>query len=168
MTCRRLTGKRHGGTVLGMTTRRSLFAFLALLFAFALPAAGKAATVEPLTIVDSAGQRHLFQVELALSPEERERGLMFRDHLAADGGMIFLFGQPTTIVMWMKNTPIPLDMLFMDSHGTITHIAADAVPYSLTNIPSGGPALGVLEVAGGTAARLGIHVGDRVDFRAFH
>ncbi|MFA5122924.1 DUF192 domain-containing protein, partial [Zavarzinia sp.] len=146
MTCRRLTGKGLGGTVLGMTMRRSLFAVLALLFAFVVPAAGRAATVEPLTIVDSAGQRHLFQVELALTEEERERGLMFRDHLAADGGMIFLYARPTAITMWMKNTPIALDMLFMDGHGTITHIAADAVPYSLTYIPSGGPAVGVLEV----------------------
>lgn len=144
---------------------------LSLFLVMSLMPAGAAATaprVDDLVIATADGRRLSFRVEMALDEETRARGLMFRPSLEPDGGMLFLWSQPIGIVMWMKNTPIPLDMLFVDRAGTIIHIAKQTVPYSLDHIPAGAPSLGVLEVAGGTADRLGIHAGDRMLHPAFH
>lgn len=112
--------------------------------------------------VETESGAHRFSVELARTPAERARGLMFRSHLPADAGMLFLYESDQPIQMWMKDTPIPLDMLFLAGDGRIVDIAERAVPHSLAVIASDGPARAVLEVNGGTAARLGIRPGDRV------
>lgn len=121
-----------------------------------------------LTIVTRAGVRHPFQLEIANTPESRSRGLMFRRELAPDRGMLFEFGaRETEISMWMKNTYIPLDMIFIRANGVIGHIAENTTPLSEATISSNGPVKGVLEVIGGTAKRLGIAAGDRVEHPFF-
>lgn len=118
--------------------------------------------------IETAGGRHVFQVELAVSREQQEQGLMFRRSLAADAGMLFLYPSPRIIAMWMKNTVLPLDMIFIRPDGTILRIAERTVPQSLSIIDSEDQALAVLEVNGGTASRLGIKPGDRIRHPAFH
>lgn len=127
------------------------------------------ATAEPLSafptselVIESAGKRLKFLVQVADTPERREQGLMFVTKLPADGGMLFPFPGDTNTAFWMKNTFIPLDLLFVRRDGTIARIAERARPHDLTPIPSGEPVLAVLELAGGTAARLGLRRGDRV------
>jgi uncharacterized membrane protein (UPF0127 family) len=115
----------------------------------------------PLTIV-GAGEPHHFTVELAVTPEQMEQGLMYRRALAPDAGMLFDFKEPTVATMWMKNTLIPLDMLFVDEHGRIVNIRERAVPESLAVISSTAPVRVVIELNGGTVARLGIKPGDEV------
>ncbi len=112
--------------------------------------------------IETASGRHRFVVELANTPDQRDRGLMFRRSLTADAGMLFDYGRQRRLTMWMKNTLISLDMVFIARGGRIVKIAAGTVPLSSETIPSGGPVRGVLEVNGGTASRLGIEVGDRV------
>jgi uncharacterized protein len=119
--------------------------------------------IMPLTITTAAGQRH-FRVEVARSPEEQAQGLMFRTALAPDAGMLFPFEQPRPAGFWMKNTVIPLDMLFIRADRTIARIAANTVPHSLAVVESGEPVIAVLELAGGQAAALGIAAGDRVNW----
>lgn len=120
----------------------------------------------PLTIVTAEGARK-FTVELALTPQQMEQGLMFRRHLAADAGMLFDFRTATVATMWMKNTLIPLDMLFVDEHGHIVNIHERAIPQSLDLIVAAAPVRVVIELNGGTAARLGIKPGDEVLFAVF-
>lgn len=115
-----------------------------------------------LEIVTASGQHRTFNVEVVSRPEERERGLMYRQSLAPDAGMLFDFQQDQLVSMWMKNTFIPLDMLFITADGTVAKVAADAVPQSLATIPSDRPVRAVLEIKGGEAARQGIAAGDRV------
>ena len=115
-----------------------------------------------LVVETAAGEAYRFDVEVALSMRQRARGLMFRESMADDAGMLFFYPAEQQIRMWMKNTLIPLDMLFVASDGRIVDVAADAVPLSETVIGSSGPARAVIELNGGTAARLGIKVGDRV------
>ena len=122
---------------------------------------------EKLVIVTSDGQRHVFSVEMAISNQQQMTGLMFRPSVAEDGGMLFDWGQARDSAMWMKNTIAPLDMLFINADGTIRRIAENTTPRSLATIPSGGPVRATLELAAGTAARLGIQVGDRVEQRVF-
>ena len=119
-----------------------------------------------LTIASASGP-HKFTVEVATTPGQMEQGLMFRRSLAADAGMIFDYGVPSLAAMWMKNTLIPLDMLFVDQHGRIINIHERAVPGSLEPIAAAAPARAVIELNGGTAARLGIKPGDRVIFPIF-
>lgn len=116
----------------------------------------------PLAIQTSGGTSHRFKVEVAKSPEERSQGLMFRRTLAPDAGMLFDFGRTEPVAMWMKNTLIPLDMLFIGGDGAIVNIAQRTVPQSLTPIPSAKPVRFVLELPGGSASRLGIKPGDKV------
>lgn len=125
-------------------------------------AAPVAKATSPLAIVTADGKNHPFKVEVVAEPEERQVGLMFRRSLAADGGMLFDFGRTEPVAMWMKNTLIPLDMLFIASDGSVVNIAQRTVPGSLATIPSAKPVRFVLEVAGGTASRLGIKPGDKV------
>ena len=115
----------------------------------------------PLSITSAKGV-HKFKVEVARTPEEQERGLMFRPHIDPDGGMIFPMDPPRVASFWMKNTVSSLDLLFVRADGTIARIAADAVPYSLSPIESGEPVAAVLELAGGRAAELGISEDDKV------
>lgn len=123
-----------------------------------------AATV-PLTIT-SGKRQYAFRVEVARTAAEQSRGLMFRTRLGADRGMIFPMNPPRFASFWMKNTLIPLDMLFIRSDGTIANIAARAVPHSLEPVSSVEPVAAVLEIEGGRAAKLGLQPGDRVNWGA--
>ncbi len=116
----------------------------------------------PLSISTAAGKAHSFTVEVARTEEQQERGLMFRAELAPDAGMIFPMRPPRPASFWMRNTIIPLDMIFVRADGTIARIAAQTVPYSLTPVESGEPVAAVLEIAGGRSAELGISEGDKV------
>ena len=136
--------------------------WLALLWS----AAVLAQTFEPLTIAGASG-RHAFQVEVARNDAERAQGLMYRRSLAPDRGMLFDFARVQPISMWMQNTYIPLDMIFIRADGSIARVAENAEPLSTRTIPSGEPVLAVLEVIGGTAARLGVKPGDRVEHPLF-
>ncbi len=127
---------------------------------------GRAAISEMVTI-ESKGHRHRFIVEIADSPADQARGLMFRRELARDAGMLFIYDAEASLTMWMKNTYLPLDMLFIAADGRIVKIVERTVPLSTQIISSGTAALAVLEVNGGTVSRLAIAVGDRVRHRAF-
>jgi uncharacterized membrane protein (UPF0127 family) len=118
-------------------------------------------TTEPLEIVTASG-RHVFAVEVMRTDEERARGLMFRRFMPADRGMLFDFKIEQPVLMWMKNTYIPLDMIFISRNGTVTSVAANTEPMSERTISSGPPAFAVLEVNAGVAAKIGLKPGDRV------
>lgn len=115
----------------------------------------------PLTIDTAKGTRR-FSVEVARTEQEQAQGLMFRTALPDNGGMIFPMAPPRPAAFWMKNTPLPLDIIFIRADGTIARIAAETTPYSLDLIESGEPVAAVLEIAGGKAAEAGIAEGDRV------
>src|SRR5438477_8199552 len=152
-----------------MLARRHLLLFAAALLALsgsAAPAQLQTFPKAELTIV-SAGGPHKFTVELAATPGQMEQGLMFRKSMAPDAGMLFDYRAPSMAAMWMKNTLIPLDMLFVDQQGRIINIHERAVPGSLDPIAAAGPARAVIELNGGTAAHLGIKPGDRVTFPIF-
>lgn len=149
-------------------SRRLFFALLAVL---AVVSAGIA---QPLNVqqrvtfstgeltIESGGQRHRFTIELADTDERRTLGLMYRTTMAADAGMLFDFKIDQPVTMWMRNTRLPLDMLFITRDGRIANIAQRTVPFSETSIYSSGPVRAVLELNGGTAERLGLKPGDRV------
>ncbi|MBF0304745.1 MAG: DUF192 domain-containing protein [Alphaproteobacteria bacterium] len=120
-----------------------------------------------LVVIGGDGRAHPFEVEVASRPVEHARGLMWRATLPEGTGMLFDFGRPRPVAMWMKDTLIPLDMLFIDGGGRVVKVAADTVPLSLDLIESREMVRMVLELAGGTAARLGIGPGARVDHPAF-
>ena len=151
---------------------RSLLLGLILLFAVIAAPFGATAEdallmkMEPLTIA-SDGDASMFTVEIADTEETRARGLMFRQRLPQDRGMLFDFGQPRPVGMWMKNTHIPLDMFFIRSDGTIAYVAENTVPQSLDVVGVSEPVLAVLELAAGSAKRLGIRAGDTVYHRLF-
>jgi len=132
-----------------------------LLFGLSLLAHAEAERVD-LTVITASGEPQQFQVELALTPAQRSQGLMHRATLPARQGMLFLFPTPRPIRMWMVNTLISLDMLFFDRRGYIQQIHTRATPGSRAIIGSRQPAWGVLELRGGSAARYGIAVGDRL------
>jgi uncharacterized membrane protein (UPF0127 family) len=118
----------------------------------------------PLT-VRSANGEHRFTVEVAATPEQQARGLMYRRALAGDRGMIFPYDPPQPVGFWMKNTLIPLDIIFIRADGRIARIAANTTPHSLESVPSGEPVATVLEIRGGRAAELGIRAGDLVSWQ---
>lgn len=144
---------------------RPVFPAIALFFLIAGLAYAQA--LETLTIVQQDGRRQTFQVEVARNDADRAQGLMFRRSMPADRGMLFDFGRVEPVSMWMQNTYIPLDMLFIRPDGTIARIASDTEPLSTRTISSGEPVLAVLELNAGTAARLGIKPGDRVEHPVF-
>lgn len=116
----------------------------------------------PLTIKSKTKTHHI-TVEVAATPEEQEKGLMFRRSLAGDRGMIFPYDPPQEVAFWMKNTLIPLDIIYIRSDGTIVRITK-AEAMDLTPLPSGEPITGVLEIRAGRAAELGIQEGDTVSW----
>ena len=122
---------------------------------------------EPLVIETAQGRQVTFQTEVADTDAERARGMMFRKSMEETGAMLFIWPEPYEAAMWMRNTYIPLDMLFIEADGSIVFIAREAVPHSLDVISANRPVLAVLEIRGGAAARLGISVGDRVKHRYF-
>lgn len=129
-------------------------------------AAQESARTEPLTIQAKSGQ-HRFAVEVMRTDADRSRGLMYRRSMAADHGMLFDFERVEPVSMWMKNTYLSLDMLFIRADGTVARVAADTEPLSTAIVPSGEPVLAVLELNAGTAAKLGIRAGDRVEHPLF-
>jgi len=150
-----------------MSLTKTLVALFALALAAALgPAPAAAAEFQSLEIVTKNGV-YPFSVELAVTAEEHERGLMFRKELPEGRGMLFDFKTEQPVEFWMHNTYIPLDIIFIRGDGRILRIAENATPLSDKHIPSGGPVRGVLEVIGGTARKLGIGPGDRVGHPIF-
>jgi uncharacterized membrane protein (UPF0127 family) len=146
----------------GLRIQRSARAALSTLFLIvALTAPTIAQKLERVEIVTRSGV-HVFDVELALTADERSKGLMFRKELAEGRGMLFDFEGEGPIMMWMKNTYVSLDMLFFDPDGRITHIHRRAKTLSEDIISSGGTVGGVLEILAGEADRRGIRVGDRM------
>jgi uncharacterized membrane protein (UPF0127 family) len=147
-----------------MIQRRLFLAGLSAFVAvpsFAQNAAGVTFEKGPLEIL-SGGKTHKFTVEFADNDQRRTLGLMYRRQMAADAGMLFDFKRDSPVAMWMRNTLIPLDMLFADKTGLIVHIHERAVPMDETTIESGGVVRAVLELNGGTVQRLGIKPGDRM------
>lgn len=127
------------------------------------------AELAPVT-TEGAGGRHVFCAEVADTPEEQARGLMFRTNLADDFAMLFApyppTGGPREASFWMRNTPSALDILFIRADGTVARIAENTVPMSEVPVTSGEPVAAVLEVRGGRSAELGIAEGDRVRWPA--
>lgn len=147
--------------------RRAAFGLAALFMAAGLVAAPlRAQPLEQVEIVTRSGVR-VFQVEFAATEEQRRVGLMFRKELADGRGMLFDFDRDQPVAMWMRNTYVSLDMIFIRSDGTIVNIARNTTPLSEESIYSAGPVKSVLEVVAGTAERYGIAPGDKVSHRIF-
>lgn len=133
-------------------------------------AAQAAQAAQALVTIESAGAKHVFNVDVARTAAEQQRGLMFRTGIPADGGMLFApypagGGAPKEASFWMKDTPSPLDIIFIRADGTIAHIAENTVPFSEAQVKSGEPVAAVLEINGGRSAELGISVGDKVSWK---
>jgi uncharacterized membrane protein (UPF0127 family) len=157
-----------------MTTSGMILSRRAVLVGAGLLAFSGAARAQPLAtfsksklVIETAKGKFPFDIELALTPPQMEQGLMFRRSLAADAGMLFDYGDPQPIAMWMKNTLIPLDMVFIGKDGTVVDFRERAVPMSLDTIEPKVPARAVLEVNAGTAQRLGLQVGNTVHHAFF-
>jgi uncharacterized membrane protein (UPF0127 family) len=123
--------------------------------------------VQPVQIETRNGAVHHFDVELALTPTEMSTGLMFRNDMDDDKGMLFFFGQEQELSFWMKNTLIPLDIIFIKADGTIHYVHENAIPHDLTSIPSQGLVISVLEINAGLSRKLGISVGDKIKHALF-
>ncbi len=149
--------------------RRVLLALLLLAPALAMAQPGPQARLptEPLVITTRDGTRHAFTVEMAIRPDQQMTGLMFRPEVKPDEGMLFDWGAARESSMWMMNTITSLDMVFITADGRIHRIAERTVPHSLAAIDSRGPVRGTLELAAGSAERLGLRIGDRVQQRIF-
>lgn len=149
---------------------RLIFPVFLVLFLFvggAWAAAEGGLSPETVTITDSKKGRHVFEVELAASEAEVRQGLMGRTSLADDAGMLFVFENARERSFWMRDTLIPLDIIFIDEDGRIVRIYENAKPKDETPLPSGAPILGVLEIKAGRVAALGIRVGDTVHHNLF-
>ena len=120
-----------------------------------------------VSIITKEGREIAFQVEIADTPAERQMGLQYRRELADDYGMIFVFPTEETQAFWMKNTPIPLDMIFISAQGQIVGIVENAIPFSLDSRSVSGRSRYVLEINGGLSQRYGFGAGDSVRFRGF-
>jgi uncharacterized protein len=138
------------------------WAAAALLLVLVATAGGTTALDRTPLVIETAQGRIEFQVELAVTPAERAQGLMFRESLADDHGMLFDFGSAKPVSMWMRNTFIPLDIIFIRANGSISRIARNARPLSDDVIASGEPVTAVLELRGGLTDERGIDVGDQV------
>jgi uncharacterized protein len=161
-----------------MNARAMTLVLLLSLAALAPPLASGAAADQPFSpaqlktfprgqmTIERAQGRDNFQVWIADSPERHEQGLMWLRQLPPDYGMVFVLENSRPMTMWMKNTYVPLDMLFFDAEGRIVSITSNTKPLSTTIIDSGGPVAGVVELLGGEAARRGIATGDRIKYSA--
>ena len=152
---------------IGRHVMTSLAAVAVVLVALCANPVARAASVQPLEIATKSGVR-VFSVEMATTEEEKQTGLMYRKELADGKGMLFDFSPEQQISMWMKNTYISLDMIFIRADGRILRIAENTEPLSTKIISSGGLAKGVLEVIAGTAQKYGIQPGDRVAHPLFN
>ena len=150
-----------------------MFKTFAAMAASILLALGSSAAAQdkplPVTsiVISTDHGPHTFRVEIAADHASQEQGLMFRKEMAPDAGMLFEFPKPELQAFWMKNTVLPLDIIFIRANGTISSIAPNAVPYSTTTIPSIEPVRAVLELNGGRAAQLGIEPDDVVHHAFF-
>lgn len=154
-----------------MICRRAALVAAPLLVVLALLATGLAQSahamrLEKLKLITQRGE-HVIDVEVTETPAEKAQGLMFRTRLPDTSGMLFFYDTPQEITMWMRNTYIPLDMVFIRADGTVHRIEAMTEPLSERIIGSGGDATACLELAGGAAERLGLKPGDRVEHRLF-
>ncbi len=147
--------------------RAALFSYLALVVAIMTPIAVAAAfTKDKLTLITSTGQ-HAIEIEIAETNEQKSLGLMFRPSIPASTGMLFPYGDPQEITMWMRNTYASLDMVFIKADGIVHRVEAGTEPLSERIISSKGRVSAVLELAAGEAKRLGVKPGDRVDHAIF-
>jgi len=133
---------------------------IALMFPVAVASAADTDTL----ILETASGEHRYTVEIASSDRERAKGLMFRRSLPETGGMIFIYDPPQPVAMWMRNTYISLDMIFIAPDGTVRRIETNTEPFSTDIIPSGGAVAAVLELNAGEADKVGLKPGDRVVF----
>jgi uncharacterized protein len=147
-------------------TWRALLLLAAIGLGAAGPACKTARPATPLVTVDTGARKIPFKVELAVTPSEHERGLMFREHLDPDAGMLFISEAPRRQVFWMKNTLIPLDMIFIGADWRIAGIVENAEPKTLSPREVDAPSQYVLEIGGGLSARYGIRAGQPVDFQS--
>jgi uncharacterized protein len=138
-----------------------------ILLALATSALGAAQTPKVVINATDGAERAAVRVELAVTPGQRTFGLMYREHLDDDAGMLFIFPAVDQLKFWMKHTEIPLDMIFADPAGVVVGIVANATPYSEKPVGPDAPALYVLEVNGGFCARHGVRAGDRMNFVGF-
>ncbi len=147
----------------------AVFLFAAMFAAPVLRAEEPERVIYPADVLTIATSKKTFRIEIEVATTQLQHahGLMFRHRLDPDQGMLFLYDRDATVLMWMKNTFVPLDMLFIDNNGRIAGIAANTVPLSTDIVSSAVPVRAILEVPGGTAARLGIAAGDRVIYKAF-
>jgi uncharacterized membrane protein (UPF0127 family) len=123
------------------------------------------ARLAPAVVIDTGARKVAFRVEVARTPDEQARGLMYREHLDADAGMLFVSAAPRLQVFWMKNTLIPLDMIFISADRRIVGIVADAEPRTITSRKVDAPSQFVLEIGGGLSAQLGIRPGQLLELR---
>jgi len=138
-----------------------------ILLALAAAALGAAQTPKTVISASDGAERAVVHVELAVTPGQRSFGLMYREHLNEDAGMLFIFPTVDELKFWMKHTEIPLDMIFADPAGVVVGIVANATPYSEKPVGPDAPALYVLEVNGGFCARHGVRAGDKMNFVGF-
>ena len=148
-----------------MIRRLAILVFVSLV-GCAPPALSREPRVDDVVLVTETGE-HPLKLEVAATPKEWEKGLMYRRSLEGIDGMLFLFDDDSPHAMWMKSTYIPLDILFLDDAGTVTTIHAGAKPHDLTPLPSNGPASGAIELAAGAAAKLHVAIGNHVRHPAF-
>ena len=139
---------------------------LGLVFAFAAQASVAKCADDVVDLRWDGGSAR-FSVEIADSAQERSQGLMFRESLARYGGMLFIYNRPHEATFWMKNTLIPLDMIFLDEQGVVVHVHENAIPGDLSGISGGNKTLAVLEVNGGLSRKLGLTVGAQMRHPAF-
>jgi uncharacterized membrane protein (UPF0127 family) len=146
---------------------RAALARWIILLVLATSALGAAQTPKVVINASDGAERAAVRVELAVTPGQRTFGLMYREHLDDDAGMLFIFPAVDQLKFWMKHTEIPLDMIFADPAGVVIGIVANATPYSEKPVGPDAPALYVLEVNGGFCARHGVRVGDKMNFVGF-
>lgn len=151
--------------IAGIARRRLIG--LALIAAFHLLMSAASALPRSDLLVETASSQFRFEVEIADDPSERAQGLMFRESMADNAGMLFLYPAPQQVQFWMKNTPMSLDIVFVRVDGTIARIAARTTPFSEEMILSGESVIAVLEVKGGMMQQLGVRIGDRLRHPAY-
>jgi len=146
---------------------RRIFAALALIFMATSGAAQVALCDESRLSIRGDWGQAAYSVEIADTPQTRQQGLMFRESMARNAGMLFIFERPQTVGFWMKNTLIPLDLLFIDQTGVVKRVHSNAIPGDLTTIPGGDGIFAVLEINGGLAQSYGINEGSEIRHPAF-
>ncbi len=160
---------RRPRSATGIYVINKLLIYLFAVFAVADLSADQANEQRPASplVVISTDATHHFMVEIASTPQDRAVGLMYRDRLADDRGMLFTYKSAERRSFWMKNTLIPLDIIFIDTNAKVINIIAMATPGSLAPLPSTSPAIAVLEIRGGLAAEIGIEPGDEIQHDFF-